>query len=209
MGGVVDVVWRSAVVTVSGLGGMTSSFLSEKVTVPLDRNISCLENPWCFVAPKILVSRSARFRAVAIYQKVMICAATASLIRWNATELCFFLSVDDGSDTFNTTLLLSPRIIVGPAIGTPIILITYLISIAVSVATFPATSSAPCVDDSTVGWRLLIQRIGVELRKTIIPVLERLVTLSAAWSASTYMISCPLVPFGSNILSGTSSFASG
>ena len=179
-GRVVDVFWRSAVVAVSGLDGMTSSLSSEKVTDPLDRNNNRLENPRCFVAPKILVSRSARFRAVAIYQKVMICAATASLIRWNATELCFFLRVDDGNDTFSTTLLLSPRIMVGPVIGTPIILITYLISIAVSVATFPATSSAPCVDDSTVGWRLLIHRIGVELRKTIMPVLDRLVTLSAA-----------------------------
>lgn len=156
--------WRSSVADASGLCGMTSSVLSEKVTNPLDRNNNRFENPRCLVAPKILVRRSARLSAVAMYQKVIIRAATASLIRWNATELCFFLRVDDGNDTFSTTLLLSPRMIVGPVIGTPIILITYLISIAVSVATFPATSSAPCVDDSTVGWRLLIHRIGVELR---------------------------------------------
>ena len=62
----------------------------------------------------------------------------ASLVRWYAMAQCFFLSTDDGTVVFRTTLLLSPNNKAEPSILTPSILKVYLTSIAKSTAILAA-----------------------------------------------------------------------
>ena len=174
-----------------------------------DRKTNGRVNPSCLFLPRILVNRSAIFAKVRMYHTTNIFAATASRIRWYAIALCFFFNVDDGRETLRTTLLLSHSIVVGPTIGTPNILNLYRMSIIASVATLPAANSAPCVEDSTVGCRLLIHLIGVEFRKMTTPVVDRRVIKSVAWSASTYAVNCPFKPRGVNWSDGSSSVAPG
>ena len=71
---------------------------------------------------------------------------------------------------------------------TPIVLRTYCISSIISTAILAATSSEPYVALSTVFCLLLIHLIGVLFSRIRIPVTERLVTLSRAWSASTKIV---------------------
>ena len=116
-----------------------------------------LWNSW---PPKGLVKTSAKFSVDLICLNTMIFAAIASLTLWQAHEWCFFFKTLDGTVVFNTTDWLSPCIIVGPSIGTPIILNWCLSAITISVVTLAATNSEPYVEVSTVFWRLKTQSIG-------------------------------------------------
>ena len=163
----------------------------------------------CFILPRPFVSRSAKLRLVAMYVITMIVAAAASRMRWNAIALCFFLSTLDGTLVLTTTLWLSQSMVVGPSRRTPSMRNPYLSSTAASVAIRAATISAPCVDASTVPCRLLCHRMGIELTNTTMPVVDRLVAVHVAWSASTQIVvwtACPL-PIGAS--GGISSVASG
>ena len=64
------------------------------------------------------------------------------------------------------------------------------------------------VDDSTEFCLLLNQIIGARLQNISIPVCERLVTLSAAWLASTKQCVVMILPLGFGISSGIASLKS-
>jgi len=77
-------------------------------------------------------------------------AATASLTRWYAIELCSFFKVEVGTVVLVTTDLLSQNVLVGSSIGTPIILNLYLRPSNISTKIHIAMNSEPNVEASTV-----------------------------------------------------------
>ena len=103
------------------------------------------------------------------------CVPYAMLSRnlWYTMELCFLFSTDSGLDTFVTTLWLSQKQLVGPSIGTPIILNLYLMPSFISVALFSATNSLPKPLLSMMFCCLEYQVIGAPFRKNIIPLVEQ------------------------------------
>jgi len=155
-----------------------------------------------------LVNKSAKFSEVCTFVILSIPAATASLTRWYAMELCFFLSVDVGTVALVTTDLLSQNTLAGPSIGMPIILSLYLIASNISTRMRMATNSDPNVDDSIVLWDLEYHCIGEQFKYIMIPVCDRRVTLFPAWLASTNAFICTGCPLGSGALGGTDSLAS-
>ncbi len=74
----------------------------------------------------------------------------ASLTRWYAIELCFFLRVNAGCIAFITTDELSQNVLTGPSNGTPIICSLYRKPSRISTAMHSAVNSEPNVDVSTV-----------------------------------------------------------
>ena len=100
------------------------------------------------------------------------------------------------------TASLSQNISVDPSIGTPNIINLSLIAVTSSTTFFNAVNSDSKVDDSTEFYLLLNQIIGARLKNISIPVCESLVTLSAAWLASTKQCRVIILPLGFGISSG-------
>ena len=71
----------------------------------------------------------------------------------------FLFEVDSGNIGLLYTISLSQKTLVGPSIGAPHICSLYLRASLSSTSVFVEQISAPNIVDSTVGWRLLYQRI--------------------------------------------------
>ena len=126
---------------------------------------------------------------------------TTSRHSWYATLWCFLCSTDSDVDEVLHTDSFSQNISAGLSIGTPNILNLYLSAVTSSNALFNAKNSEPKVDDSTVFYLLLNQIIGAWLKNISILVCDRLVTLSAAWLASTKQCVVMIFPPGFGISS--------
>jgi hypothetical protein len=91
----------------------------------------------------------------------------------------------------------------------PIIHSLYRKPFTFSTAVLRALNSDPNVDVSILPCFFVNHSIGARLTYNNIPVRERHVIESPAWSASTNPMVCTALPLGSGALEGISSFASG
>ena len=103
---------------------------------------------------------------------------------------------------------LSPWMYTGPLHGIPIIRSLYRRPRRYSQHCFMATNSLPNVELSTLVCFRECQYIGEPCRKIRNPVLDRLVTVSEAWSASTFALVTKPSPRGSGAFLGSSSIPS-
>ena len=106
--------------------------------------------------------------------------AVPSRTKWKAIEEDFFFNVECGMVVFARTDLLLPKINVGSLTGMPIIRSLYLRPLTYSQHCFMATNSDPKELVSRDVWCFENQYIGAELRKTMKPVRDHLVTVSPA-----------------------------
>ena len=155
-----------------------------------------------------LVKRSTSFLCVFTYAVLHSSLADPSRIKWYAMLWDFFLSIDSGTVVFASTDWLSPWMCDGPSQGIPIILSLYLKPLRYSQHCFIAMNSEPRDEDSTPVCFLLHQCVNAEFNKTKKPVLDQRVTISDAWSASTFARIWNPKPRGSGMFPGSSSFPS-
>src|SRR5688500_8899793 len=92
---------------------------------------------------------------------------------------------DEGIVVFRITAMLSLTMVEHSSNCTPSILKQYLIAMICSMAILEATSSEPYANVSTVFCLLDTHKIGVLLRRRMMPVTDLLVSWSLPWSAST------------------------
>ena len=84
--------------------------------------------------------------------------------------------VDEGIVVFKMTVMLSPTMVELSSSCTPSILRQYLMAMMCSIAILDATNSDPYVDVSTIFCLLDTHKIGVLLRRRMMPVTDHLVS---------------------------------
>ena len=157
-----------------------------------------LTNPFLF-SPEdnILVRRSASLSALLIYSVLNSSLQTILLRVGKQYYDIYYYYVESVIEVFFNTDWLSTSIKTGPSHEIPIILILYLKLFRYSQHCFISVNSDPNVILSILVCLFENQKTRAYLRYTKKPILEILVTVSEACSASTFNLTTKLSPLGS------------
>ena len=133
-------------------------------------------------------------------------AATVSLHLWYVMLWYFWRKTDSGMDVFLKTASLSQNISIGPSSVTQNMRRLYRNALTISTVSLSTVNSDPKFVVSIKLYFLLRHITGARLQKINMPVCDRLVTFSYAWSASSKNCVDVGLPLGCGISSGISSF---